>query len=467
MSRYRARRRSSSATTARPVIAFLLIASFGILFAGCTSSTEPEEFSFTPEDLAEARALVESQASEDAPMLEDLADEGGSGITLDVSMASQYDSIRSSALESGEDVYRVVNEFVNLRDAPSISSTVLARLVQGDLLTVEDFPDATWAKVTSLSDGQEGYLASRYIAKLTSEEDLAAEKEKYEGQYFVNFRFLNVRRSADSNSEKLGELEGQKFVRPISIEGEWARIPFEGGEGYVSTQYLAPFLPNFLVRQERFTLPVLHYHFGQDASIDLLEQHLARLKQEDVDLITLREFRMLLLRQEEQDVRLNPRSAVVVVSGVTSENADAISTVLSSAGVSATLFIETKELGISGLTEKTLITLLANGNDAQSAAHTGDDLRSLTNSQVDLEVKQSRKLIEDMTNRPVFAIAYPQGGVNDRVTDFVRDAGYLFGITRGQDRTFTRDQLLRIPAFEVSSFTSADEVARFVLGTGS
>ena len=50
---------------------------------------------------------------------------------------------------------------------------------------------------------------------------------------------LNVRASANQNSEVLGKLSQDDVVDVISMEGGWANINYSGGQGYVSTQYLA------------------------------------------------------------------------------------------------------------------------------------------------------------------------------------------------------------------------------------
>jgi len=286
MARYRSRRRSRDS---RPLVAFLLVASLGILFVGCASpqTTEEdfEEFTFTEDDIERFRKLAreaegeEAYRSSGALAVPHLLKEGGEDAgppVLDLSLKGTYDAIRSEPGGLGESLYRVTNAFLNVRSQPRVTASEVDRLNRGDTVEVLEFADAAWAKV-KLADGTEGYVAQRYIAKLTSEERLALEKEKFEGLYFVDFGFLNVRKEPDAQSEKLGELGGQAFVRPLSMDEVWARITFEGKEGYVAVQYLSPFLPNFLVRQDTFTLPILHYRLVQEGALDALTKHVGRL----------------------------------------------------------------------------------------------------------------------------------------------------------------------------------------------
>jgi peptidoglycan/xylan/chitin deacetylase (PgdA/CDA1 family) len=220
-----------------------------------------------------------------------------------------------------------------------------------------------------------------------------------------------------------------------------------------------------LVRQDRYTLPILRYDVSDPQATTSLVAHAQRLKQDGYVLGTFAGFRDLLLSQEQRDVRLQPNLILIAVTGVSAENVKTVSDALYAGGIKATLFVATKDLGLKGITEKMMKTLRANGFDIQSAGHTGDDLRALTNAQVTLELQQSRALLEEYTQADVFAVAYPQGGTNDRVTQFATEAGYLLGLSHAPERSFTREQFLRLPSFEVFPTMTADEVSKLVKGS--
>lgn len=457
----------------QPLVAFLLVASFGILFAGCKGPEDPgvEDYSFTEGDLALREALLAQSGatvtSSDTPYLEPI--DGGSGSTLetgpvlDLGAATAYQAIRADKAPAADgNVFRVINDFVNVRATPASDGAYLGRLERGGLVDVQSFADAAWAKVKVITTGQEGYVSTRYIAKLVSEEGLEAEKAKYKGKYFVNFGYVNVRTSPDSQSPKLGEIPGQTIITPVSTEGDWVRVMFEGKEGYVSLQYLSPFLPNMLVRQERYTLPVLVYDLREPGALEALGSHLSRLNQAGQRIIRLKDFVDILLAQEERDVRLPPKAVALVVGGVTAQNQADLSATLLGASARATLLIETKNIGLDGITEKMASTLLANGFDLASAGHTGDDLRSLTNAQLDLELRQSRTLLEELTGTTVYTIGYPLGGLNPRVMESAAKAGYLLGVGSNPSTTFTRQDLLKLPSYSVSPTMNADAVMKLI-----
>lgn len=475
MNRYRSR--SSRSTPTHAFVFFLMIASFGILFAGCKGPEDvgdDDTLVFTDEDMAQYRQIADSASgavrtgSGDIDVSVDpIATGSGTNenVVLDLSMVDSYASMRQGVTGNGG--FQVTNEFLNVREKPSTGAATVERLNFGATVTVEEFIDSQWAKV-KLTDGKEGYAAHRYLAKSTSEERLADEKKQYDGMFYVSFGFVNVRKEANQQSEKMGEIPGGTILKPSQIQGEWAKVSYNGIDGYVSTSYLAPFTPNFVVRQDTYTLPVLHYRLTADRTDELLEalgKQVAALREQGYSFMTFSNVRDLLLAQQQRDVRLDPKKAIVAVSGVTPDNIKAVSSALNVAGINATLFIQTKHVGLSGITEKTLLTMMANGFDIQSGTHTGDDLRALTNAQAKLELEQSRKLLEEFTHKTVFAVAYPDGGVNDRIAQIAADAGYLFGVGDDADRTFSRSQLLRVPAMAVFPSMSTEEVVKFVTGS--
>lgn len=454
---------------------FLLIVSFGILFAGC-SPAEPdatfEEFTFSDSDLQRVYEMEGSSSparssGADDDSVPSLSVTGSAttvlsetvNVALNKEKQAQYDALRTGVVDQSGNVYRVNNPFLNVRQAMNVASTLIVRLNQGEIVTVLDIPSAEWAKV-KLADGKEGYVAFRYLAKLTTEQKLAEEKKQFEGKYYVDFQFLNIRKDPSTQSEKIAELPGQAIIKPISMNGEWARVNFNGKEGYVSTQYLKAFQPVFLVRQDDYRLPILQYSADDTASLGTIPRHVTALKGAGKRIVTLKNLYDTVLQQETRDARISPETVVIAVTGVNFKNVNAVSEALESAGIGATLFLQTKDIGLAGITEKTVLNLMANGNELQSAGHTGDDLRSMTDSQVMLELGQSKKLIEDLTKREVYAVVYPKGGVNDRVMTKAAELGYLFGLSQSPDSTFGRTQFLRLPTLMVSSGMSADDIVK-------
>lgn len=447
----------------------ILYSAFSLSLVGCGGGGDFEDsFSFTEEDAEEISALLDRIEDEQADSIAP-DQEGGSGlnpdVVLDVSQAHRYAKLRTSVGSVGEDTFRVTNVFLNVREGASVHSKQVEQLKEGDLIRLLDFPNSRWAHV-ELVDGRKGYVSTAYIAQVVTEEDLASVKKKYEGLYEVNFNFLNVRSEQSSQSQKLGELIGHQLIRPIAIEGKWAKVNLDGKEGFVSSDYLRPFLPSFIVRQEYFSVPVLHYR-GDDSEVaDALVKHIAFLKSNGRKIVTMSDFYQTLEQQEERDIRLSGESVILVVSEVTAETMRDIADALRASGVSATFFIRTNQIGTDGISPQSLKTLSANGNDVQSAGHKGEDLRALTNSEIALDFAQSRQILEDVTGRDVLSVMYPRGGVNDRVADQAIETGYLFGLTLTPSigsEGFSRSQFLKMPSNLVTA-TTTEGTLRMLVG---
>jgi uncharacterized protein YraI len=455
-----------------------------LTLAGCSSSAPAEEeFVFTADDAARFDQLVRQAGTETGVVLS--AASGtvlsagsvpqGTGVVLqalssssvaaftpqpvDPTLVSRYSDLRRETPLDGRQTFVVTNAFVNLREAPDRNAALIGRLEQGASVELVEFTNADWVRVRTME--AEGYVSLQYVAKMVQADRLEAEKQTYAGTYFVDFAFLNVRQSADKASAKLGELPGRALVKPLAMTGEWAQVPFNGGTGFVAAQYLTPFLPNFTIRQDSFQIPILLYRADQQGFTEALTQHVKRLKEEGFSILTFAQFRDALEAQQKDGQVIGQRSVLLGVTGVSLATVKTVSDALLTAGTRATLFVPTRNVGLSGLTQKSLSSLVANGYDVQSEGHTGDDLRALTNAQLDLELRQSRQLLTE-AGATVFAIAYPQSGVNDRVMQRASEAGYLFGVGALPERLFRRSQFLRLPSFAVSTSMSATEVLRLV-----
>lgn len=440
-----------------------------IILVGCGSNGEFDDtFTFTEQDAADISNLLDR--IEDEQFVDQNGDDGSDDLVpvteviLDVSHAHKYASLRTSLGSVEGNVFRVTNVFLNVREHPNVQSKSVEQLKEGDQVSLLDFPNARWAHV-QLADGRTGYVSTAYIAQITTDEDLSRVQEQYAGLYEVNFQFLNVRAEPNSQAQKLGELLSHQLVRPLAIEEQWARIPFGDGEGFVSSDYLRPFMPPLMVRQENFTLSIIHYR-GDDPEIaDALVKHLAFLKSAGKEIITMSDFYNLLKQQEERDVRLSSDKVLLVISDVTGETGGDVSDALRASGVGATFFLKTAGIGKDGVSTQFIKTLIANGNDVQSAGHTGDDLRSFTNSQVALDLAQSRQILEDLTGKNIFAVLYPSGGVNDRIAEQAIEMGYLFGVTLTPSvggESFGRAQFLKLPSNLVTATTSEGTLGSLV-----
>ncbi len=470
-SRRRPTRRSRK-SSANPIVGFILVVLTGFLFTGCASQERLpiDEYTFTAEDLQQAAEISDAQeevltgttgteSTISAPSTA-LAPLNPDVELADPAVIESYNAIRSP-ITVAENTSIVTNEFVNVRSEPSSRSTKLAVINQGETIAITGYHNAAWAEVDLGEEGK-GYVSTSFVGRLLAESAIEAFNTEFEGQYFVDFQFLNVRAQADKDSAKLGVLDSQQIIRPLDNSNGWARIAFDGKEGYVADEYLEPFKPSIVVRQDQYTLPVLHYRLIQDGMLAALSSHIDTLKNAGYSFSTFKDFSDLLSTQQDQDVRLEPKQVIIAVSDITKDDLATLQDVLSAAGVPATVFIQTRHIGLENITESDVQALVASGLDIQAGGHIGDDLRSLTNAQVQVELAQSKAMLEGIIGREINAIAYPRGGVNDRILAKVIEAGFLTGLGSQDGITFKREELLDMPSLFISSSLSGEDVLSLI-----
>lgn len=90
------------------------------------------------------------------------------------------------------------------------------------------------------------------------------------------------------------------------------------------------------------------------------------------------------------------------------------------------------------------------------------DLTTLSQRELDLELMESKRLIEVKIQDRVSSIAYPAGSYNDFVKDRAKAAGYLAGWKKGGGPVTPSDEMLMLPRVRVSGRTGIEDFKRKV-----
>lgn len=117
----------------------------------------------------------------------------------------------------------VTADCLNVRSQASTSSKVVGQLYQNQTVTLEE-KTGDWYKITY--NGNAAYISGSYVKVQTTEATVTADK-------------LNVRASASTSSNVLGQLSYGTKVTVKAKNGDWATIEYNGGTAYVSTAYLS------------------------------------------------------------------------------------------------------------------------------------------------------------------------------------------------------------------------------------
>ncbi len=128
-----------------------------------------------------------------------------------------------------QDKYEVISKSnLNVRRSPSPTAEVLGALTSKELIDVVDFV-GDWAEF--MYKGEKAYVFSKFIAKRIN-------NNKPELYTVVSFSRLNVRNRPSTDSQILGSLESDSKISVLDIIGQWARIPYNGTDGFVNINYI-------------------------------------------------------------------------------------------------------------------------------------------------------------------------------------------------------------------------------------
>jgi len=118
---------------------------------------------------------------------------------------------------------------------------------------------------------------------------------------------------------------------------------------------------------------------------------------------------------------------------------------LHSLGYDALFFIATEYLGTSGYLDRSDVCELHRlGMGIGSHAHHHIHLAPLGDSQVNAELRQSKRILEDILQTPVKHLSFPGGSYNSRVLNIARGVGYDHFFTSDWGVNTQRHRLSRV-----------------------
>jgi peptidoglycan/xylan/chitin deacetylase (PgdA/CDA1 family) len=138
--------------------------------------------------------------------------------------------------------------------------------------------------------------------------------------------------------------------------------------------------------------------------------------------------------------------------------------VLQEAGISATIYVPADHLGEPPafwpgaertMTPDELRTAVSNGHSLGSHTATHRSLVTLAEGEVEDELRRSKGVLEELSDRPVQTMAYPSGHHDDAVRSRVRHAGYTSACTFLNGRATSDVDPFRLPRFTMGAHSSS------------
>ncbi|MED2780367.1 cell wall-binding protein EntC [Bacillus thuringiensis] len=133
----------------------------------------------------------------------------------------------------------VTTDVLNVRENPTTESKVVGKLLDGYKVNVLHTENG-WSKV-QLNSGKEAFISADYT----------------KDTYYVTANVLNVRASANTDSEILGKLKKDDVIETThQVQNDWIQFEYNGKTAYVHVPYLtgkAPVKVQPVVKAEKTT----------------------------------------------------------------------------------------------------------------------------------------------------------------------------------------------------------------------
>ncbi|PGQ69743.1 enterotoxin, partial [Bacillus cereus] len=115
----------------------------------------------------------------------------------------------------------VTTDVLNVRENPTTESKVVGKLLDGYKVNVLHTENG-WSKV-QLNSGKEAFISADYT----------------KDTYYVTANVLNVRASANTDSEILGKLKKDDVIETAhQVQNDWIQFEYNGKTAYVHVPYL-------------------------------------------------------------------------------------------------------------------------------------------------------------------------------------------------------------------------------------
>lgn len=210
--------------------ALLLAVLMLLALASCSGSaneTESETLPVIDLDLPVSSSSVETYDPEGEPD-SSTETESETETEVDPSTDTETEPTSESETSTGEvGALAMTTASVNMRK--TANGDVLMQLPKGTLVNLLDVSNAEWYQVSF--NGVSGFISAQYLDTKTTAKEMAITGK-------VTTASLNVRQKAAPDGKAIGSLSKDAVCTIVAAENGWYKIKFDGGYGYVSSDYV-------------------------------------------------------------------------------------------------------------------------------------------------------------------------------------------------------------------------------------
>lgn len=268
---------------------------------------------------------------------------------------------------------------------------------------------------------------------------------------FIGYKFINTIIIEDNNQNDYNLKSNIKNELKIIDTDDYIN---NNTENVINAHHSNLYETNTLINDNR-GIPVLYYHSVHPDSTneviitpELLKEHLTYLKDENYISLTMNDVRNYLIHNEP----IPEKSILITFDDGYMDNYYNAFPILKELNLKATIFCITNVLdGKYYLSENAIKEMSDYGIDIQSHTVNHPNLDKLSYDDQLAEMINSKKSLEKIINKEVYAIAYPFGDFNDDTIKAAKDAGYTLGFTTKRGLSDREDNFLKLDRIYVSS----------------
>ena len=197
------------------------------------SALETKEKKTEKETAKEGKPLLIEEGIKAEKIGEEKSAEAAEEVTEEEAVSEETEAV-SEEEEFSKLVIAKVNDYVNVRSAPSESSEILGKLYDksvGDFVQERD----GWYRITS--GNVTGFVKAEYC--VTGKEAVELAKEIGTRVATVTTTTLKVRESAGTDAPVLGLVPIEEELSVVEELDGWVKVDIEEGYGYVSAEYVS------------------------------------------------------------------------------------------------------------------------------------------------------------------------------------------------------------------------------------
>lgn len=222
---------------------------------------------------------------------------------------------------------------------------------------------------------------------------------------------------------------------------------------------------------KKYVLPILMYHsVDENENITKLSvspatfrNQMLFLKNHNYNIISLSKIVELI----KTNAPIPSKTVCITFDDGFENNFTYAFTVLKELKIPATIFIISGNIDKQNYCTSEQIKEIANSGIVSIGAHTASHkfLPDIDENQAIYEIEQSKKSIENLINKPVEHFAYPGGGFNQRVRQYVISAGYKTACATNPGPKYPNNDIYALKRIRISK-TSKNPIVFFIETSG-